>query len=159
MRDFASHKYRLSIDLKPGLTEQQLDDRILRDFKKYNNREFQNALGDLEGRMMIPVLVGLSGIPGDTKVNSVTKKQRQELVKLFKGFPVNVVGPCPVSDAIITSGGINIREIDPKTMASKLVKGLYFAGEIIDVDAYTGGYNLQIAWSTAFAAAKSLELD
>jgi predicted Rossmann fold flavoprotein len=158
MRDYSAHKYRLSIDLKPGLTEQQLDDRILRDFKKYNNREFQNALGDLEGRMMIPVLVRLSGIPAETKVNSITKKQRSELVKLFKGFPVNVVGPCPVSDAIITSGGINIREIDPKTMASKLVKGLYFAGEIIDVDAYTGGFNLQIAWSTAFAAAKSVEI-
>ncbi len=159
MRDYSKHKYRLSIDLKPGLTEQQLDDRILRDFKKYSNREFQNALCDLEGRMMIPVLVRLSGIPEDTKVNSITKKQRQELVRLFKDFPVNVVEPCPVSDAIITSGGINIREIDPKTMSSKLIKGLYFAGEIIDVDAYTGGFNLQIAWSTAYTAAKSVEID
>ena len=159
MRDYSLHKYRLSIDLKPGLSGQQLDERILRDFKKYTNREFQNALTDLAGRTMIPVLVRLSGIPEETKVNSITKKQRQELVRLFKNFPINVVEPCPVSDAIITSGGINIREIDPKTMSSKLIKGLYFAGEIIDVDAYTGGFNLQIAWSTAYTAAKSVEID
>jgi len=159
MRDYSLHKYRLSIDLKPGLSGQQLDERILRDFKKYTNKEFQNALTDLAGRTMIPVLVRLSGIPEETKVNSITKKQRQELVRLFKNFPVNVVEPCPVSDAIITSGGINIREIDPKTMSSKLIKGLYFAGEIIDVDAYTGGFNLQIAWSTAYTAAKSVEID
>ncbi|NLH01689.1 MAG: NAD(P)/FAD-dependent oxidoreductase, partial [Clostridiales bacterium] len=150
MRDFSSHKYRLSIDLKPGLDEQQLDDRILRDFKKYANRDFRNALQDLEGRAMIPVLVRLSGIPGDTKVNSITKKQRQDLVRLFKDFPVRISGPRPVDEAIITTGGINTKEIDPKTMASRFIKGLYFAGEIIDTDAYTGGCNLQIAWSTAY---------
>jgi len=159
MRDFSHHKYRLSIDLKPGLDEQQLDDRILRDFKKYANREFRNSLCDLEGRAMIPVLVRLSGIPEETKVNSITKKQRQELVRLFKNFPVNIAGTCPISDAIISSGGINVREIDPKTMESKLVSGLYFAGEVIDVDAYTGGFNLQIAWSTAFTAAASIQIN
>lgn len=159
MRDFSSHKYRLSIDLKPGLNEQQLDDRILRDFKKYANRDFRNALQDLEGRAMIPVLVRLSGIPGDTKVNSITKKQRQDLVRLFKDFPVRISGPRPVDEAIITTGGINTKEIDPKTMESRFIKGLYFAGEIIDTDAYTGGFNLQIAWSTAYVAAQSIEIN
>jgi len=159
MRDYSSHKYRLSIDLKPGLTEEQLDDRILRDFKKYANKDFCNALCDLAGHTMIPVLVRLSGIPEETKVNSIMKKQRQALVRLFKAFPVNVVEPRPVDEAIITSGGVSTKEINPKTMASKLVSGLYFAGEVIDVDAYTGGFNLQIAWSTAFAAAQSVETD
>lgn len=159
MRDYSAHKYRLSIDLKPGLDEQQLDERILRDFKKYANRDFCNALCDLAGSTMIPVLVRLSGIPEETKVNSITKKQRAALVHLFKNFPVNVVEPRPVAEAIITSGGINTKEINPKTMSSKLVSGLYFAGEIIDVDAYTGGYNLQIAWSTAYVAAHSVEID
>ncbi|MFB0921406.1 MAG: NAD(P)/FAD-dependent oxidoreductase [Oscillospiraceae bacterium] len=158
MRDFENHKYRLSIDLKPGLSEQQLDDRILRDFKKYANRDFANSLQDLAGHTMIPVLVRLSGIPEETKVNSVTKEQRRALVLLFKDFPVSVSGPRPVDEAIITSGGVSVKEINPKTMESKYVKGLYFAGEIIDVDAYTGGFNLQIAWSTAYAAAQSLEL-
>lgn len=159
MRDYSSHKYRLSIDLKPGLTEEQLDDRVLRDFKKYANKDFCNALTDLAGHTMIPVLVKLSGIPEETKVNSITKKQRQTLVQLFKHFPVNVVEPRPVDEAIITSGGVNTKEINPKTMGSKLVKGLFFAGEVIDVDAYTGGYNLQIAWATAFVAAQSVEID
>ena len=155
MRHFDTKKYRLSIDLKPGLSEKQLDERILRDFQKYQNRDFQNALGDLEGRAMIPVLVRLSGIPPEEKVNSVTKEQRRALVALFKDFPVAVSGPRPLDEAIVTSGGVNVREIDPKTMESKLVPGLCFAGEVIDVDAYTGGFNLQIAWSTAHAAALS----
>ena len=102
---------------------------------------------------MIPVLVRLSGIPAEEKVNSITKEQRRALVSLFKNFPVRVSGPRPIDEAIVTSGGVSVREIDPKTMASKLVDGLYFAGEVIDVDAYTGGFNLQIAWSTANAAA------
>ena len=157
MRDYSAHKYRLSIDLKPGLSEQQLDDRILRDFKKYANRDFCNALCDLAGSTMIPVIVRLSGIPEDTKVNSVTREQRRELMRLFKHFPISVSGPRPAAEAIITSGGVSVKEINPKTMASKLIKGLYFAGEIIDTDAYTGGFNLQIAWSTAFAAAQSVE--
>ena len=155
MRHFDTKKYRLSIDLKPGLSEKQLDERILRDFQKYQNRDFQNALGDLAGRAMIPVLVRLSGIPPEEKVNSVTKEQRRALVALFKDFPVAVSGPRPLDEAIVTSGGVNVREIDPKTMESKLVPGLCFAGEVIDVDAYTGGFNLQIAWSTAHAAALS----
>lgn len=158
MRDYETHKYRLAIDLKPGLSEQQLDERILRDFKKYANRDFANSLCDLAGHTMIPVLVRLSGIQEETKVNSVTKEQRKTLVKLFKEFPVSVAGPRPVDEAIITSGGVSVKEINPKTLESKLINGLYFAGEIIDVDAYTGGFNLQIAWSTAFAAAQSLEI-
>ena len=158
MRDFETHRYRLSIDLKPGLSEQQLDERILRDFKKYANRDFANSLQDLAGHTMIPVLVRLSGIPEETKVNSITKEQRRALIALFKNFPVSIMGPRPVEEAIITSGGVSVKEINPKTMESKLIKGLYFAGEIIDVDAYTGGFNLQIAWSTAYAAAQALEL-
>lgn len=158
MRDYETHKYRLAIDLKPGLSEQQLDERILRDFKKYANRDFANSLCDLAGHTMIPVLVRLSGIQEETKVNSVTKEQRKTLMKLFKEFPVSVAGPRPVDEAIITSGGVSVKEINPKTLESKLINGLYFAGEIIDVDAYTGGFNLQIAWSTAFAAAQSLEI-
>jgi len=156
MRDFAVQRYHMAIDLKPGLDVDQLDERLLRDFKKYANKDFQNALCDLAGHTMIPVLVRLSGIPEETKVNSITKKQRQALVQLFKNFPVNVAGPRPIAEAIITSGGVNTKEINPKTMASKLIDGLYFAGEIIDVDAYTGGFNLQIAWSTAYAAAQSV---
>lgn len=156
MRDFAAHRYRLSIDLKPGLSEQKLDERLLRDFKKYANRDFANALNDLAGSSMIPVLVRLSGIPADLKVNSVTREQRQELVRLFKGFPVSVSGTRPVEEAIITSGGVDVKEINPKTMESKRVPGLYFAGELLDADAYTGGFNLQIAWSTAYAAARAI---
>ena len=153
MRHFDTKTYRLSIDLKPGLSEKQLDERLLRDFQKYQNRDFQNALGDLEGRAMIPILVRLSGIPPEEKVNSITKEQRKTLMTLFKNFPVRVSGPRPIGEAIVTSGGVHVKEIDPKTMESKLVSGLYFAGELIDVDAYTGGFNLQIAWSTARAAA------
>ncbi len=156
MRDFAAHRYRLSIDLKPGLSEQKLDERLLRDFKKYANRDFANALNDLAGSSMIPVLVQLSGIPADLKVNSITREQRQSLVRLFKGFPVGVSGPRPVEEAIITSGGVDVKEINPKTMESKRFSGLYFAGELLDADAYTGGFNLQIAWSTAFAAARAI---
>lgn len=159
MRDFDKHKYRLSIDLKPGLDEKKLDARILRDFEKNANKEFKNSLGELEGRAMIPVLVRLSEIPEETKVNSVTKQQRAKLVKLFKDFPVSVTGPRPISEAIITSGGVCVKEIDPKAMQSKLVGGLYFAGEVIDVDAYTGGFNLQIAWSTAYSAANAVCTD
>lgn len=156
MRDFDKEKYRLAIDLKPGLDEKKLDARILRDFEKYRNRDFRNALDDLAGRTMIPVLVRLSGIPEDTKVNSITREQRKALGALFKAFPVRVSGPRPVSEAIVTSGGVDVKEIDPRTMESKLVDGLYFAGEVLDVDAYTGGYNLQIAWSTGYTAGMSV---
>ena len=156
MRRFGECRYRLSIDLKPGLDEKKLDARLLRDFEKYSNREFRNSLGDLAGRAMIPVLVELSGIPGDTRTNSVTRQQRAALAQLLKHFPVSLSGPRPISEAIVTSGGVATTEVNPRTMESKLVPGLYFAGEVLDLDAYTGGYNLQIAWSTAFVAANSL---
>ena len=156
MRDFSQHSYRLSIDLKPALDEKKLDARILRDFQKYANRDFKNALYDLAGHAMIPVLVRLSGIPEDTKVNTVTREQRHKLVDLFKHFPVSVCGTRPISEAIITSGGVSVKEINPRTMASKLMPGLYFAGEVLDLDAYTGGYNLQIAWSTGYVAGSAV---
>lgn len=156
MRRFGECRYRLSIDLKPGLDEKKLDARLLRDFEKYSNREFRNSLGDLAGRAMIPVLVELSGIPGDTRTNSVTRQQRAALAQLLKHFPVSLSGQRPIAEAIVTSGGVATTEVNPRTMESKLVPGLYFAGEVLDLDAYTGGYNLQIAWSTAFVAANSL---
>lgn len=156
MRDFSNKKYRLEIDLKPALDEKKLDARILRDFEKYANRDFANALCDLAGRTMIPVLVELSGIPGDTKVNSITREQRHKLLQLFKSFPVSVTGARPIDEAIVTSGGVSTKEVNPRTMESKLVQGLYFAGEVLDLDAYTGGFNLQIAWATAYTAANSL---
>lgn len=159
MRDFRNKKYEIFLDLKPALDEKKLDARILRDFEKYANRDFSNALGDLASRMMIPVLVDLSGIPPQTKVNSVTRQQRAGLLSLFKSFKIEVTGPRPIDEAIITSGGVDVRDINPTTMESKIVVGLYFAGEIIDADAYTGGYNLQIAWSTAFAAASHIPID
>ena len=156
LRDEELTHYKVTIDLKPGLDEKQLDDRLLRDFAKYANKEFKNSLADLAGHSIIPVLIRLSEIPEDTKVNSITRAQRQALVKLFKEFPVSITGKRPIDEAIITSGGVSVKEINPKTMGSKLVEGLYFAGEIIDVDAYTGGFNLQIAWSTAYAAANAM---
>ena len=156
MRDCSQHSYRLSIDLKPALDEKKLDARILRDFQKYANRDFKNALYDLAGHAMIPVLVRLSGIPEDTKVNTVTREQGHKLVELFKHFPVSVCGTRPISEAIITSGGVSVREVDPRTMQSKKALGLYFAGEVLDVDAYTGGYNLQIAFCTAQSFANHL---
>lgn len=156
MRDFENDSYRLSIDLKPALDEQKLDARILRDFEKYKNRSFINSLGDLAGRSMIPVIVELSGIPAETPVHSITREQRHTLVRLFKDFPVPVTGTRPIDEAIITSGGVDVKEVNPRTMESRLVRGVYFAGEILDVDAYTGGYNLQIAWSTAYVAGKNV---
>ena len=154
MRDFEHNKYYVLIDFKPALDEKKLDLRILRDFEKYSNRDFANSLGDLLSRLCIPVVVEKSGIPPETKVHSISREQRLRLVRLLKGFRIDIKGPRPVEEAIVTSGGVDLREIDPKTMESKLVHGLFFAGEIIDADAYTGGFNLQIAWSTAFAAAR-----
>lgn len=156
MRNFGSAKYRLSIDLKPALDEKKLDARLLRDFEKYANRDFANSLCDLAGKTMIPVLVELSGIPAEEKVNSITRQQRHNLLRLFKEFPVSISRPRPIDEAIVTSGGVLTKEINPRTMESKLVSGLYFAGEVMDVDAYTGGFNLQIAWSTAYVAANSI---
>ena len=143
---------RLVIDLKPALDEGKLNDRILRDLELYKNRSMENALTDLLPRSMIPVVLKRLEIPGDLQANSFTKQQRRAMVELLKNFSLDIVGKRPVSEAIITSGGIKTSEIDPKTMESKKVSGLYFAGEIIDCDAYTGGFNLQIAWATAYAA-------
>ncbi len=156
MRNFGKANYTLSIDLKPALDEKKLDARLLRDFEKYANRDFANSLGDLAGKAMIPVLIELSGIPADTKVNSITREQRHALLTLFKNFPVSISGPRPIDEAIVTSGGVSTKEINPRTMESKLISGLHFAGEVMDLDAYTGGFNLQIAWSTAYTAANSL---
>lgn len=156
MRDFANERYRLEIDLKPALDEKKLDARLLRDFEKYRNRDFANALGDLAAKSMIPVLVERSGIPPETKVNSITKQQRRALLELFKHFSIDVSGTRSVDEAIVTSGGVDVKEIDPRTMGSKLVEGLFFAGEVIDVDAYTGGFNLQIAWSTGYLAGNNV---
>ena len=155
LRDFERHRYRLSIDLKPGLDEKKLDARVLRDFEKYANREFKNALYDLAGRAMIPVLVRLSGIPPEQKVNAVTREQRRALVTLLKQFPVSISGARPVEEAIVTAGGVSLREVNPRTMESKRVRGLFFAGEVLDLDAYTGGFNLQIAWSTGYTAGQA----
>lgn len=156
MRNMGKAAYRLEIDLKPGLDEKKLDARILRDFEKYSNKEFKNALTDLAGRTMIPVLVRLSGIPEDTKVNAITHEQRMRLLHLFKAFPVSVTGTRPIDEAIVTAGGVSTKEINPRTMESKLMPGLYFAGEVLDLDGYTGGFNLQIAWSTGYVAGNSI---
>jgi len=155
MRHFDKKAYRLEIDLKPALDEQQLDKRLLSDFTKYANSDFCNALNDLLPQKLIPVMVEWSEILPHEKVHDLTKEQRRGLLQLLKHFPVAIAGPCPVTDAIVTSGGVKVSEIDPKTMESKIVKGLYFAGELIDVDAYTGGFNLQIAWATGRAAGEA----
>ena len=144
---------QLVIDLKPALDEGKLNDRILRDLELYKNRTMENALTDLLPRSMIPVVLRRLNIPSDLQANSLTKQQRRAIVELLKSFTLEITGKRPVSEAIITSGGVKTSEIDPKTMESRKVSGLYFAGEIIDCDAYTGGFNLQIAWATAYAAA------
>ena len=147
---------RLVLDLKPALEEGKLDDRILRDLDKYQNRAMENALTDLLPRSMIPVVLRRLDIDPGLQANSLTKQKRRALVELLKAFPVEITGKRPVSEAIITSGGIKASEMDPKTMGSKKVSGLYFAGEVIDCDAYTGGFNLQIAWATAYAAGNAV---
>lgn len=143
---------KITIDLKPALTEEHLDDRILRDFKEFKNKQFKNSLDKLLPQKMIPLIVELSGINPDKMVNEITKEERRHLVQLIKYFTITIKNFRPVEEAIITCGGISTKEINPKTMESKLIKGLYFAGEIIDVDAYTGGFNLQIAYSTGYTA-------
>lgn len=148
----ANGKITLEIDLKPALSEQQLDLRIQRDFSANKNKEFKNSLDALLPQKLIPVIVDLSGIDEDKKVNEVTKEERLKLVELLKKFNVTISGFRPLEEGIITAGGINVKEINPKTMESKIVEGLFFAGEIIDVDAYTGGFNLQIAYSTGYTA-------
>lgn len=145
--------YTIQLDLKPALDEGKLDARFLRDFEQYSNRSMENALADLYPHSMIPVILRKAGIPPELKAHSLTKTQRRELLLQTKSFRLPVLGTRPVEEAIITRGGISVKEVDPKTMESKLIPGLYFAGEILDCDAYTGGFNLQIAWSTAYAAA------
>lgn len=145
-------KIKLIIDLKPALSEEKLDDRILRDFAEEKNKAFKNSLDKLLPRKMIDVVISLSKINPDKKVNEITRKEREMLVKLLKKFEITINNFGDIETAIITSGGICIKEINPKTMESKIVKGLFFAGEVIDVDAYTGGFNLQIAYSTGYTA-------
>jgi predicted Rossmann fold flavoprotein len=146
---------RLVIDLKPALDEVKLNERILRDLEQYKNRTMENALTDLLPRSMIPVVLNRLHVPCDQQANSFTKQQRRSLIALLKAFDFTISGRRPVAEAIITSGGVKVSQIDPKTMESKLIPGLYFAGEVIDVDAYTGGFNLQIAFSTGYLAGKS----
>ncbi len=143
---------RLVIDLKPALEEGKLNDRVLRDLEQYKNRSMENVLTDLLPRSMIPVVLRRLGIPQELQANSLKKEQRRALTQLLKAFDVEITGKRPVAEAIITSGGVKVSEVDPKTMASKKMPGLFFAGEVLDCDAYTGGFNLQIAWATAYAA-------
>ena len=142
----------MKIDLKPALSEEQLNARILRDFEKQKNKEYKNALFELLPKKMIDDVIEKSQIKENKKVNEITKVERYRLVQLMKGLEFTITGTRPVEEGIITSGGIYVKEINPSTMESKLVKNLYFAGEIIDVDAYTGGFNLQIAYSTGYTA-------
>lgn len=152
MRDFEKDHYQVIIDLKPALDEEKLEQRLLRDFAERANQDFHNVLEGLLPRLMVSVMVERSGIPGDTKAHSITKAQRRRLLEELKGFRIDIAGPRPLAEAIITSGGVKVSEVDPHTMASKRLPGLYLAGELLDVDAYTGGFNLQIAWSTGRAA-------
>ncbi len=142
----------LKIDLKPALSEAQLDERLQRDFFRYQNRQLQNAMDDLLPKKLIPIVIACSQISPDKKVNIITREERLQLVQTLKGLPLHITGYRDYKEAIITRGGVNVKEINPQTMESKLVKGLYFAGEVLDVDALTGGFNLQIAWSTGYAA-------
>ena len=146
------HPLTLHIDLKPALTEEQLDKRMLREFEANHNRQFKNAVDSLFPSKLKPVIVELSGIQEDKKVNEVTKEERLHFVRLIKDFSMTLTGMRGYNEAIITKGGVSVKEIDPGTMESKLVNGLYFAGEVLDLDAVTGGYNLQIAWSTGYLA-------
>lgn len=156
IRNMNSKNYRIKIDLKPALDEQTLDKRIQRDFAELSNKDFINSLSKLLPKKLIPVIVLLSGISPGEKVNQITKEQRLTLVNLIKNFDVSISGFRSVEEAIVTSGGVNVKEIDPKTMKSKIIDNLYFAGEVIDVDAYTGGFNLQIAFSTANLCAENM---
>ena len=155
IREMEPGRYEARIDLKPALTPEQLDARLRRDFGENKNRDFANSLGALLPRKLIPVAVRRSGIPGTLKCNAITREMRWDFLRLLKCFPFTVEGFRPIAEAIVTSGGVSVKELQPKTMESKLVRNLYFAGEVIDVDAYTGGFNLQIAFSTGRAAAEA----
>lgn len=145
-------EYTVALDLKPGLTSEMLDARVLRDFQEFSNRDVSNALDKLLPKRLIPIVIALSGIPEDTKVHQITKEQREALVSLLKELTVTPLSLRDVEEAVVTAGGVEVKEVDPKTMESKQAKGLYFAGEVLDLDAYTGGFNLQIAYSTGVAA-------
>lgn len=153
IRDMQPDRYSVKIDLKPGLSPEQLDARIQRDFAENLNRDFINGIRKLLPAKLIPVITRLSGIAPEQKVNGITREQRLHFGELIKAFPVSISGFRPIDEAIITSGGVSVKEVDPKTMESKLLPGLFFAGEVLDTDAYTGGFNLQIAFSTAYCAA------
>lgn len=155
MRKWDKASYRAEIDLKPALDRQTLDKRILSDFSDKQNADFRNALSALLPRKMIPIVIEHSEIDPHTKVNSITKKQRSKLLTVLKQFPLEITGTRPIEEAIVTSGGVSVKQVSPKTMESKKVPGLYFAGEVLDLDAYTGGFNLQIAWSTGWLAGRS----
>lgn len=156
IKSMGKKQYKIKIDLKPALDFHTLDKRICRDFEEFANKDFVNSLSKLLPNKLIPVIVSLSGIPASEKVNQITREQRLKLVELIKNFYVTVSDFRPIDEAIVTSGGVNVKEINPKTMQSKIIDNLYFAGEIIDVDAYTGGFNLQIAFSTAVLCADNV---
>ena len=151
-----NHEIIASVDLKPALDIDTLDKRICRDFEKYTNKEFKNSLNDLLPQKLIPVIISLSKIDENKKVHQINKKERAKLVDVIKNLQVNITGFMPIDIAIVTSGGVDVKDINPKTMESKIVKGLYFAGEVLDIDAYTGGFNLQIAFSTGYAAGRNM---
>lgn len=153
---YTSQKLKLFIDLKPAIDEEQLDKRLIREFEEAKNRRFKNALGGLFPAKMIPVMLELSGIGPERKTNEITKVERQQFCKLIKAFPLTLNGLRDFKEAIVTKGGVKVKEVNPSTMESKLVKGLYFCGEVLDLDAMTGGYNLQIAWSTGYLAGISI---
>lgn len=155
LRDYEKDQYRAVIDLKPALDEARLDARLVRELGENANRDMQNLMGTLVPRLMIPVALNLAEIPPDRKAHDVTRGERRRLLETLKGLTVHIKGPRPIAEAIITSGGVKVGEVDPRTMASKKIPGLFFAGELLDVDAYTGGFNLQIAWSTGRAAGEN----
>lgn len=154
-KDF-SHELTLKIDLKPALDKEQLDRRILKDFEESKNRQYKNSLQKLLPSKMIPIIITLSGIDPDKKVNEITKEERSKLIEILKGLPMTIIGLRGWKEAIITKGGVSVKQVNPSTMESKLVEHLYFAGEVLDLDAMTGGYNLQIAWSTGYLAGNSI---
>ena len=155
-KDF-EHEMTLKIDLKPALDKEQLDKRILKDFEEAKNKQYKNSIQKLLPSKMIPIIIRLSGIDPDKQVNEITREERAKLVALLKGLPMTIIGLRGWNEAIITKGGVSVKQVNPSTMESKLVKGLYFAGELLDLDAMTGGYNLQIAWSTGYLAGTSIE--
>ena len=153
--DFEKDSYTAHIDLKPALDEQKLDARLLRDFEERANQNFSSVLGGLVPQSMVPIIVVRSGIPAEQKAHDIRREQRRKLLETLKDFSIELTGARPVEEAIVTAGGVKTGEVDPKTMESKKLPGLYFAGELLDVDAYTGGFNLQIAWATGYAAGES----